>query len=176
MLAMIKKLFNRFRAPAQEQPADSAAVDMLSSQSQIQSLRMEREAGEQRIKQLSQEIERLRERQDQMIAETAAARLEALYGELAGPASQVLTQADLLENQGKPVQARDVLAVARRMLRALERHGLVFDGQAGAQVAFDPSRHTPMNNGPVLQPGQMVTMRFAGVLYGGKILYKAVVE
>lgn len=173
---MMKKLFNRFRTTSPAQPADSPAVESLAAQNQIQSLRLELEGREQRIQQLIQEIERLRERQDQMVKETAAAQFESLFSELAGPASQILTQADLLGNQGKPVQARDVLAVTRRMLRALERHGLVFEEQAGTHVAFDPSRHTPINDGTAPHLGQTVTVRFAGVTYGGKILYKAVVD
>ncbi len=90
------------------------------------------------------------------------------------PASQILTQADLLEKQGKPVQARDVLAVARRMLRALERYGLAFAGQTGEQVFFDPNQHTPINEAAQPQAGQPVTIRFAGVTYQGKMIYKAI--
>jgi molecular chaperone GrpE (heat shock protein) len=179
---MIKKLLNRIRpAPTSQtspapHPADTHQTDDLANESQVQALRIELDARDQRIQRLMQEIERLRERQEQLAAETAAARLEALFSEVAGPASQILTQADLLENQGKPVQARDMLAITRRMVRAFERHGLAFEGQVGDQVAFDPSRHTPINTGAVPQPGQPVTIRFTGVTFQGKILYKAVVE
>jgi molecular chaperone GrpE (heat shock protein) len=154
---------------------------MLALQKEIQALRMEIEAREGSIANLKQEIERLRLRQEQVIVETVTSRLSGLFGELAAPASQILTQADLLDRQGKPVQARDVLSVARRMVRALERYGVSFTGQAGEQVAFDPNQHTPINGaalpGAALpQPGQPVTVRFAGVAYQGKIIYKAIVE
>ncbi len=150
--------------------------DLLGLQKEAQALRMDLESSRQSIASLKQEIERLRLRQEQVIAETVDSRLSGLFGELAGPASQILTQADLLENQGKPVQARDVLSVARRMLRALERHGFAFAGQVGEQVAFDPNRHTPMNQAVQPQAGQPVTVRFAGVTYQGKTIYKAIIE
>jgi molecular chaperone GrpE (heat shock protein) len=157
------------------QPAYTEA-ELLAMQKEVQSLRMEIQARNDRIAGLKQEIERLRLRQDEVIAETVASHLGGLFSELAAPSSQILTQADLLERQDKPVQARDILAVARRMVRALERAGVVFIGQVGEQVTFNPNQHTPINGTALPQPGQAVTVRFAGVVYEGKILYKAVVE
>ncbi len=156
--------------------AASNQADMLAMQKQLQALRMEIEARDSSIAGLKQEIERLRLRQEQVIAETVTARLTGLFSELAAPSSQILTQADLFERQGKPVQARDVLAVARRMVRALERYGVAFAGQVGEQVAYDPNQHTPISGAAIPQPGQAVTIRFAGVMYEGKTIYKAVVE
>lgn len=155
--------------------SNDGEVTLLQLQKETQALRMELDAREQSITALKQEIERLRLRQDQLVAETVASRLGGLFNDLAGPASQILTQADLLERQDRPVQARDVLSVARRMVRALERYGVSFDGQAGEQVTFDPNRHTPAG-GAALSSGKVVTVRFAGVLYQGKVIYKAIVE
>lgn len=162
-------------SPAQASRMDQTA-DLLALQKEAQALRMDLENREQSIANMKQEIERMRLRQDQMIAETVETRLSGLFGDLAGPASQILTQADLLEKQAKPVQARDVLAVARRMLRALERYGLAFAGQTGEQVFFDPNQHTPINEAAQPKAGQMVTIRFVGVTYQGKTIYKALVE
>jgi molecular chaperone GrpE (heat shock protein) len=156
--------------------AELASVDILALQKEVQALRIEIETREDNIANLKQEIERLRLRQDQLITETVAARLSGLFNDVAAPSSQILTQADLLERQGKPVQARDVLAVARRMVRALERYGVAFVGQVGEQVPFDPNLQTLINGAALPQPGQPVTVRFAGVTYQGKILYKAIVE
>jgi molecular chaperone GrpE (heat shock protein) len=163
-------------APVGETALETAGGGLLELQKETQLLRIELETREQSIAALKQEIERLRLRQEQMIAETVAARLGGLFNDLAGPASQILTQADLLERQDRPVQARDVLAVARRMVRALERYGISFDGQAGQQVAYDPNRHAPITSGAAPTSGQMVTIRFAGVMYQGKTIYKAMVE
>ena len=180
MKKIFQDLFSRQKAPAPEatrnEVVNPPAADILSAKSEVQALRMDLNAREQRIESLQQEIERLQARQGQLVTETVNARMEALLSDLAGPASQIHTQADLLETQGKPVQARDVLSVARRMVRALERHGLTFEGQLGEQVAFDPNHHTPLSGASHPQPGQMVTIRFVGVAHQGKMLYKAIVE
>lgn len=177
MKKIFQNLFSRQEAtPQAPQAAEQAPVDALAARSQSQSLRMELNAREQRIAALEQELELLHARQDRLVAEMVSARMEALLSDLAGPASQINTQSDLLENQNKPVQARDVLLVARRMVRALERHGLTLEGNLGEQVAFDPNRHTPLNGANQPQPGQPVTIRFVGVAHQGKILYKAIVE
>lgn len=174
----MKKLLD-WLSPSKKEPAPPVQVspdDHLANQRVEQELRIELAARDARIQRLSQEVERLRERQESLLAESLTARLESLFGDMAGPASQVMTQADLLENQGKPVQAKDVLAVARRMVRALERHGLVLEGSIGQPVAFDPNRHTPISAETPLPAGTEVKVRFAGVSYQGKILHKAIVE
>lgn len=183
----MKKWFSNLLKPARDRaagnplPPDQTGLagqpaGLLDLQKENQSLRMDLESSRGSIAGLKQEIERLRLRQDQVIAETVEARLSGLFGDLAGPASQILTQADLIEKQGRPVQARDVLSVARRMVRALERHGIAFAGQVGEQVTFDPNLHTPINEAAQPQAGQPVTIRFAGVTYQGKTIYKAIVE
>lgn len=156
--------------------SSTTAPDPLNALSQIRALQMELDARNQHIAHLTAEIERLKERQETIVEETVQSRIEALLGDLSGSASQVLTQSDLLESQGKPVQARDVLAVARRMVRVLERHGMTIEGQVGGQAAFDPNRHTLMNSDAAILPGAPVTIRFVAVSYRGKILHKALVE
>lgn len=160
-------------------PSDSprqASDELLDIQKEVQTLRLELESSEQMVMNLKQEIERLRSRQDQLLQETVTSRLEALFNDLAAPASQILTQADLLENQGKAVQARDILSVARRMIRALERQGVSFEEKVGDQIPFDPNRHTPLSSSAIPVPGKMVTVRFASVFYQQKMIYKAIVE
>jgi len=163
------------RVMSANQPVPNEA-EILALEKEAQAMRMEIEAREDIIANLKQEIERLRLRQEQIIAETVTTRLSGLFGELAAPSSQILTQANLIERQGQLVQSRDVLAVARRMVRALERYGVVFAGQVGEQVAFDPDQHTPISGTVLPKPGQPVTIRFTGVSYQGKTLYKAIVE
>jgi molecular chaperone GrpE (heat shock protein) len=168
----IRNIFRREAASPPNQPGN----DALALQSEAQRLRMELQARDERIVELKQEIERLQARQDNLVAEVVSVRIADLLGDLAGPVSQIQTQANLLEVQEKPVQARDVLAVAKRVVRAVERHGVVFEGKIGEQIPFDPNRHAPISAGSNLSVGQPVTVRFAGVTYQGKLLYKAVVE
>ena len=176
MTNWLSKLFSPRRETAAPTVPAAVAENQLRLEKEVQELRMELAAREQSIANLRQEIERQRARQDGLVRETVTARLEGLFKDLAGPASQILTQADLLENQGKSVQARDVLSVARRLVRAVERQGLIFEGKVGEQAEFDPNRHTPLNSGAVPQAGQPVTIRFAGVSYEGKLISKAIVE
>jgi molecular chaperone GrpE (heat shock protein) len=142
---------------------------------EAQALRLEIASQQEQIEHLKQEIERLRYRQERMVEEGASSQVEALLAELAGPVSQLRAQS-VLNEQGKQLQARDVLAVAGRIVRALERQGLIFEGAPGEHSSYDPDRHTPLSAGAALQPGQAAIVRFSGISYHGKILYKAVVE
>lgn len=177
MKKLIRRIFPSESKPAERLPVEGRDEQAgITAQSELQSMRMELEARDRRIEQLGHEVARLRERQDGIIAETVTARLETLINELSGPASQVRTQAHLSEVQNKPVSAQDVLAVARRMIRTLERHGMTFEGEIGSQISYDPNRHTPINTSTAPSAGSTVTVRFSGVLYQGKIVYKAIVE
>lgn len=177
-MSFLKNLFSPKPAPpepaAPEGEVQTGEIPALRGQ--VQSLRLEVAARDEQIARLSAEIERLRAQQDQLAGQRSAIQMEALMRELASPVSQLTTQADLLEQQGKPVQARDVLAIARRMIRALERSGLALAGAPGQQTEFDPAMHQPINEEVNPQPGQAVTIRFAGVSYGGTIILKAIVE
>ena len=150
------------------------APEALEAQREAQNLRLELAEKEAQIERLRQEVERLRSRQQTLAQEGAQTQMEKLFSDAAAPVVQLVTQADL-EKQGKAVQARDVLTVARRLVRALERHGLTLEGEPGQQVAFDPERHQSMNAGVNPNPGEMVTVRFVGASYQGKIRYKAIV-
>lgn len=164
--------FQRLFGSKEPAPAeDTAALER-----EIQSLRLDLKARDEQLAHLKQEVERLRSRQEQLVNETTEMRLEALFNDLAAPAAQMITQAELLENQNKPVQPRDLAAVGRRLVRALERHGLRMEGQVGQQTEFDPNRHQAMNAETSPQLGQPVTIRFVGMAYRGKIIYKALVE
>lgn len=170
---------SRIFSPRREKNAAQAAApaeDRLRLENEAQALRMDLAARDQNIAHLKQEVERLRARQDHLVSEAVTAQIEGLFADLAAPASQMMTQAELLENQNKPVQARDVLSVARRLVRAAERRGMQFEGCVGEQVAYDPNRHAPLNAETAPQVGQTVTIRFVGVTYQGKILQKAIVE
>ena len=166
----------RIFSPRRDESAAARAEDVLRLEKEAQALRIELDARDENIAHLKQEVERLRARQDHLVSEGVTAQIEGLFSDLAAPASQILTQAELLENQNRPVQARDVLSVARRLVRAAERRGMLFEGRAGEQAGFDPNRHAPLNAEAAPQAGQTVTIRFAGVSYQGKILHKAIVE
>jgi molecular chaperone GrpE (heat shock protein) len=148
---------------------------LLALERSAQELRLTLRERDGQVAQLKADLERQRQAESARLAEGVAAERERLFAEAAGPVAQLLTQAHLLEAEGKPVQARDVLAVARRLVRALQDQGLELVAAAGEEVPFDPNRHAALG-GPGPAPGQRVRVRFAGVAAGAKVLRKAGVE
>ena len=122
---------------------------------------------------LKEELERQRSGASARVDEAVQAQMERLLADAAAPVAQLLTQAHLLEVEGKPVQARDVLAVAKRLVRTLEDNGLTLEGSVGETTPFDPNRHEPLSADASPAEGQPVVVRFVGVAYQGKLLRKA---
>jgi molecular chaperone GrpE (heat shock protein) len=151
------------------------AEGRLALKREAQELRLRLEERSRQLAALQNERERQQAGEEARVAEAVQAKVERLLAEAAAPATQLLTQAHLLEAEGKPVQARDVLAVARRLVRVLEEEGLTLDGRPGERVAFDPNRHAPLAGGAPA-PGAAVVVRFAGAGYRGRVLRKAGVE
>jgi molecular chaperone GrpE (heat shock protein) len=151
------------------------AESLVALRREAQDLRLQLEERSRQLAGLQKDRERRQAAEETRAAEAVTAKVERLLAEAAGPATQLLTQAHLLEAEGKPVQARDVLAVARRLVRVLEEEGLTLDGRPGERTAFDPNRHAPLA-GEAPAPGAAVVVRFAGVGYRGRVLRKAGVE
>jgi molecular chaperone GrpE (heat shock protein) len=154
-------------------PPAAADGQVLVLRRELQHLRLELQEREQAIIRLQQELEHQRSGNSARFSEAIQVRLEQLLADAASPMTQLATQAYLLEVEGKPVQASDVLAVAKRLVRLLEDYGLTLAGQAGQVVSFDPNQHEPLQSGLILSAGQPVVIRFAGVTYQGKLLRKA---
>jgi molecular chaperone GrpE (heat shock protein) len=168
MLQLFKRLFQR----RQGNPA-ATREEVLAAQRETQALRLELQERDRLIAALKGDLDRLRRGDSDRIATAVAAERERLLTDAAAPAAQLLTQAHLLEVEGKPVQARDVLAVARRLLRLLEDEGLTAAGRIGETVPFDPNRHEPLGGEVSLTPGQPAIVRLVGMSLRGKILRKA---
>jgi molecular chaperone GrpE (heat shock protein) len=175
MKKWLSELFQSKPEPS-NQPALPAAKILPIDQNELQTLRLDLEESHQQIDMLLQEVERLRLRQDELVTSQVSTRLESLFTDLSAPASQIITQASLLENKSRPVQARDILTVAKQMVRMLERNGMTFKGKPGDLLPFDPAVHAPVQAGQSIHPGQSVIVRFSGVSYQGKMIYKAIVE
>lgn len=169
MLNWLKKLF-------QEPTPDTNNEQILSLEGEIQNLRLELAERDQKIATLKQELERTRTNESTRISATLQTELEQLLGDIASPISQLLTQAHLLEIEGKPVQAKDILAVAKRLIRTLEDKGLTITGKIGETVSFDPNYHQPLSSNIDLSTGTSVVVKIVGVSYQDKVLKKASVE
>ena len=171
---MLKWLRRALGQPAEAAPqADDRA---LALEREAQGLRLEMEERERSAASLKSELERQRNGESARIAEAVQSRIEKLMADVAAPVAQLITQAHLLEVEGKPVQAKDALAVAKRLVRALEDEGLKLEGGVGETASFDPNRHEPLGGQAALTPGQAVVVRFAGVSYRGRLIRKAGVE
>jgi hypothetical protein len=166
---------NIFHFPPSHQEPQSSE-DLLAIKKQLQEARLELVAKDQAIARLTTDLNTLRARQTELLKENTQVHFESLLRDAAGPVAQLATQGYLLESAGKPVQARDILNIARRLVRALEKYGLLLEGAPGEETCFDPDRHTPLSTGQVLTAGQKVTVRIPGVVYNGKILARAGVE
>jgi molecular chaperone GrpE (heat shock protein) len=156
-------------------PTASGDERLLEAERQVQELRLEVQEREGQSAGLRAELERERESEAVRVSEAVDARVEQLLTQSATPAAQLTAQAYLLETEGKPVEARDVLAVAKRLVTALAEAGLAFDGSVGETVAYDPDRHEPLGS-PSVRPGQAVVVRLPGCSYRGRLLRRAGVE
>lgn len=124
---------------------------------------------------LKQDLERQRYSESNRLTSAIQTQVEQLLSDAAAPVTQLLTQAHLLE-QGKPVQAKDVLAVAKRLIRSLEDSGLTLTGSVGETVSFDSNLHDTLGASTSLTPGIPVVVKFVGASYQGKVIRKAGVE
>ena len=169
MFAFFKRLLSPGGAGAETSPPDR----QLMSQSEIQSLRLELEAKEKIIVRLKADLERERAGAQGQVDSFVRARIQRLMQSAAGPAAQLSLQGHLLEVEGKPVTARDVLAVARNIVRALEMEGLTYDQPPGTHVVFDPNRHEPLSAERPLAAGVAAVVKLPALSLGGTLLRKA---
>ena len=156
-------------------PAPPASEQFLALERQLQELRLTVQERETRLARLQADLERQRKEESARVEEAVRQDREKWIREAAGPVSQLLTQAHLLEVENKPVQPRDLLTVARRLVRLLEEQGLEPVGQVGEATTFDPNRHAPLAGDPPAA-GQPVRVRFVGVGVRGRVVRKAGVE
>jgi hypothetical protein len=163
---LFRRWFGRPGRPAADGPG-------LSLEREAQALRLELQERDRVIAALRADLERLRRGEGERVDAAARAERERLLADAAAPVAQLLTQAHLLEVEGRLVQARDVLAVARRLVRLLEDEGLTAEGRVGAAVAFDPDRHEPLGGDFAPRPGERAVVRLLGVSWRGRVLQKA---
>lgn len=154
--------------------AETVDAQVLAAQRDAQSLRLDLQERDAAVTRLKAELADARASSEARLEAALDARLESLLLDVATPVAQLNTQAHLLEVVGKELRARDVMAVAKRFVRVFEDNGLRLDGQVGAEIAFDPDRHTALQASA--QPGQNVSVRFVGVSFQGRVLCKAGVE
>jgi molecular chaperone GrpE (heat shock protein) len=171
MRGWLSRLFGR------EPQAVSTHADgrLLEAERELQELRLEAQERERQADSVRADLERARQGEAIRVSEAVEVRIEQLLAQAATPAAQLMVQAHLLEAEGKPVEARDVLAVAKRLVTVLAEAGLAFEGAVGETAAYDPDRHEPLG-GPALTLSQTVVVRVPGCSYGGRLLKRAGVD
>ena len=135
----------------------------------LQQIRLELDEAEGEIARLREELARRRAQETGRVSDAVSVLRRELMAGVAAPVAQFLTQAHLLEVEGRPVAARDVLAVAKRVVRALEEAGLAIEGRTGEVVRFDPARHEPIGDFDPA-PGDACALRSVGVAFDGERL------
>lgn len=170
MLSALKQWLGR--SPSTQPQEDER---LLALERQIQNLRLELAERNQLADKLKQELERQRTSQSDRLTSAIQAQIEQMLTDAAAPVAQLLTQAYLLE-QGKSVQAKDVIVVAKRLIHSLEDNGLTLTGSLGETVSFDSNLHEELSTSTALRQGIPVVVKFVGVSYQGKVIRKAGVE
>jgi molecular chaperone GrpE (heat shock protein) len=148
----------------------------LEQASELQRLRLETQEQQKQIEQLKAEATRRRSGREEEHRQLSRDAKEGVLRGAAAPAAQLKTQAHLLTEEGKTVEAEDILAVAERLVDALAQAGLGFEGEVGQTVSFDPDAHEALGTGPAPAPGDKVTVKVVGVSHEGKVLKKASVS
>ena len=148
----------------------------LTLERERQNLRLELQERDQKLANLKQELERQRKNEKTRINDAIYTEIEQLFTEISSPISQLLTQAHLLEVEDKPIQAKDVLAVAKRLIHNLEDKGLSITDPVGDTIAFDPNYHQPLSSNLDLVEGTPVVVKIVGISYQGKMIKKASVQ
>ena len=166
-------MLGRIRKLLRVRPAAETDERILVLERELQSLRLEHGECERELDSLRREIERRRAAESRNIDVAIQSRWGQVLEHAAGPAVQLLTQDYLLDVERKPVSARDVMAVAKRLVGVLQDAGLTVESAPGQRERFDPARHELLraeDGRPKI--GEPVEVKFAGASYRGRIILK----
>lgn len=158
------------RADADDRTEEAATS---SDRSRIRELELQLEETRTTLERLREEVVRDRDEATERESRAVEAAVRELLASLAPAITQLNTQGYLIEREGRPVRAGDVLQVVARLTRALEDAGLRVHDDVGERVAFDPALHEPLDASDALQPGDAALVRFAGIDHGARTLRRA---
>jgi molecular chaperone GrpE (heat shock protein) len=146
----------------------------LQAESEAAALRLDLNEAKKQIEALARELAVERSARADAVDAAAAARLEPVLADLSTVMAQLAVQSHLID-EGKPVGAKDVMALAQKLVRTLEKLGLVSFGAPGEETTFDPALHQVLGGGsPSIDA--IVVIRMPGYRLGKKTLQKAMVE
>lgn len=171
MLSFFKRLFG----PGSE-PDNTATATVLRLESSLQAVSMDLAEKVKEIELLKLELQRKDSKSSVTVNSLVSSELESLFSELAPTVSQIVTMDYLLNVESKPLQAKDSIKVAMRLVHSLQEKGLELKGEIGQQVGFDSNLHEMVSLGDsATQEGDSVTVRMPAVLFKGSLLKKIAV-
>jgi molecular chaperone GrpE (heat shock protein) len=145
----------------------------LALEQRVQELRLELAERDRALAELRRKADQLEHGERDRQAQALRAQMERLVAASATRITQLNTQAHLIDAEGKPVTAWDVVANARGLLRVFEDEGVTLEGRPGEVVPFDASRHELLQAGAGCADGEPVEVRLCGVYFRGRLLRKA---
>lgn len=103
-------------------------------------------------------------------------KVRALFQELSGPLTQLLTQNHIQHVQGKSLNTKDINATVNRLVSGLKNYGLEISEDIGSTTVFDPNKHEALTIDDTIEVGEEVLIRMYGIGFEGKILRRAAVS
>jgi molecular chaperone GrpE (heat shock protein) len=153
---------------------DLGRVEQLERE--IQSLRAMLQDQDKVVENLTKELQQSRREAELRVMKSAQAVIEKFMAEAASPITKLNSQIYVVEEQNRPLNVRDVLAVVKQVLGVFQKYGLRLEGYVGEMTSFDHDHHMSLKNDVSIAQGEPVVIRFVGVAYRGKLLSKARVE
>lgn len=157
-------------------PSGSLKQGDVDLKTQQQRLTMELQERDELIGQLREDIKRERLNQERQVSVAVQTKMEGFFETAAAPIAQLLTQVHLVEVEGASVASKDVLRLAKRLIRVCCEAGLEPSEQIGARMAFDPDFHVALGADTLVSTGSPIVIRFVALKYNGRVLRKAGVE
>lgn len=142
---------------------------------ELQRTRMDLDERSEALERVHEDLRRERGQTEGRARESADVEVAGLIDVIGTPLTQLVTLEHLRAEGTVEPRAGDVLAVAMRLVRALEDRGIAAAGTVGARESFDPDRHEPVGAGTI-EAGRSVIVRFVGFTHGTRVLRKAGVE
>jgi len=167
MFAFFRDLFKS------TQELKEARKRILALESEIASLKMEMQEQDRILKQVRGDLELAEKKTEGTVKGKFEQQMEVLARDLASPMVQLKTQQHL--STQRQIQAKDVLAVAMRMVQSIESIGIKFLGNIGEKVKFDSTAHEELNMNGTLNEGCSAQISMPGISYNERVIRKIAV-
>jgi len=145
-------------------------------QRDTQSLRSMLEDQDKVIAQLTRELQKLRSESEIRAQKSTQVLIEKFIADVSSSITKLNSQIFVVEEQNRPLNVREVLAVAKQFITIFQKYGLRLEGYVGEITPFNPDHHSSLSKDVPIDQEEPVVVRFVGVAYRGKLLRKAGVE